>query len=860
MKNSSKNSAQRNVGLQARFLLGLALILLIFSAFAAGIIYFYEKNAIEEEAFQKTEIVMAAAGAARQYVRGTLRPRMYTLLGNDDFVLEAMSSSFISRAIMDHFKEDLPDFEYRRVAVNARNPVYEATGQERAMIHYFRDNPDQVEWRGLVQSEAGRHFMRYQPVKYTVGCSRCHGAPEDAPASIITKYGKEAGFHNRAGYINGLVSVGIPVDIGLAKTKELAFSVFGTVFLAVFFLFGIITFFFNRLVVQNLRQVLAIFRDTIQDDRGEEFMENLQTGEEIDDLTVLAGTMANHLNETREKLKDYVENLELKVDERTRKLQESENLLQEKIMARNMELNTLNVIAELITGSMDLNAILPKVLEHSLKTIPARGAGIYLFSAETSCLELQCRTNAPELVQQLEYRLPEVSGEMLAEPVDYSASICDAAYGHLNFFDNTSREERSLNLPLCCRDKILGVMTFVGTGFQEITAELQELLFSIGRQVGITIESLQSLARLSANKDLLQSVFDGITDLVVLVDCNGKFKMVNKSFLLRYRLQLEEVIDRPVYDRGTAVPHPFGDALLLLGSEGKEEKSGYVPTADGIIYETHFYPIFDTADAVINVVCYAKDVTEQKNIEQRMYQTEKLLALGQMAAGVAHEINNPLGVILCYTDILKEELAQSSQTRNDLEIIEKHARNCQHIVSDLLDFARGGKTVKKPVQLNVLIEEVLTVVRTQLRKDNIRILTDLSPELPPLLLDGDKIKQVMMNLIINGAQAMNGTGEIGLYTLFLDKRGLVQFIVEDNGVGIAEEVINKIFDPFFTTKEPGQGTGLGLSLAYGIIRDHGGDIEVESEPGSWTRFTVLLPVTGEDAGTETLFTEELKNG
>lgn len=858
MKNS-KHSGQHNVGLQNRFLLGLAVILLIFSAFAAGLIYFYEKNAIEEEAFQKTEIVMAAAGAVRAYVRGTLRPRMYALLGEDDFVLEAMSSSFVSRAIMDHFKEDLPDFEYRRVAVNARNPVSEATDQEQAMIRYFRDNPDRKDWRGIIRSGEGRYFMRYQPVEYTQSCSRCHGAPEDAPASINAIYGKEAGFHNRIDYINGLVSVGIPVDIGLAETKELAFSVFGTVFLAVFFLFGIITFFFNRLVVQNLRQVLSIFHDTIQDDRGEEFMQNLQTGEEIDDLTVLAGTMANHLNETRAKLKDYVENLELKVDERTRKLQESENLLQEKIMARNMELKTLNVIAELITGSMELNAILPKVLEHSLKTIPARGAGIYLFSEEASRLELQCRTNAPGLVTSLEYSLPEGPGEMSIEPVDYSASICDAAYGHLNFFADTSGEERSLNLPLCCRDKILGVMTFVGTGFQEITAELQELLFSIGRQVGITIESLQSLARLSANKDLLQSVFDGITDLVVLVDCNGKFKMVNKSFLLQYQLRLEEIIGRPVHDSENGVQHPFGDALQLLGSETSEEKSGYAHAADGIIFETHFYPIFDNAGGVINVVCYAKDVTEQKNIEQRMYQTEKLLALGQMAAGVAHEINNPLGVILCYTDILKEELAESSQSCNDLEIIEKHARNCQHIVSDLLDFARGGKTVKKKVQLNVLIEEVLTVVRTQLRKDNIRILTDLSPELPPLLLDGDKIKQVMMNLIINGAQAMDEPGEIGLYTLFLSNRGLVRFIVEDNGTGISEEVIHKIFDPFFTTKEPGQGTGLGLSLAYGIIRDHGGDIEVESEPGSWTRFTVLLPATPLDEEQQ-LFAEDLKNG
>lgn len=848
-------AGHRQVGLQGRFLIGLAVTLLLFSAFAASLIYFYEKEGIEEEAFQKTEIVMTAVGAVRQYIRDTLRPRMYGLLGDDDFVLEAMSSSFISRAVMDNFKGVLPDFSYRRVALNARNPAYEATEHERAMISYFQRNSNQKEWRGIIRSGDQHLYMRYQPVTYRPSCTRCHGRPDQAPASIRMIYGEEKGFYNDEGQVNGLVSVGIPVDIGLARTREIAISVFGTVFLAAFFLFGIITFVFNRLVVQNLRQVLTTFQKSFQDERSEEFMQNLQIGEEISDLNILAAAMAEHLHTTREKLKDYANNLEHKVAERTRKLQDSEQLLKEKILERNRELKTLNIIAELTSGSLELDAILPKVLEHSLQTIPARGAGIYLLNEEETYLELQCRTNAPQLVQSLAYTMPACLEDISSEPSDYTASICDAAYGHLNFFEDPG-EERSLNLPLCCRDRVLGVMTLVGIGFSEITAERQELLFSIGRQVGITIESLQNFSRLSKNKDLLQSVFDGITDLVALVDRNARFKMVNKSFLLFYRRSLEEIIGQPVFREWGDASHPFAHAGPMIGSRDGGEQMKYVHAAGDIIFETHFYPIFDKDGQVTNVVCYAKDVTEQKKIEQRMFHTEKLLALGQMAAGVAHEINNPLGVILCYTDILKDDLADRPEVLEDLSIIEKHARNCQHTVSDLLDFARKGSPVKAATRLNSLIEEVLTVVRAQFRKDNIVILTDLAGDLPALPLDADKMKQVLMNLFINSAQAMDGNGEIGIYTLFLEQRNQVQLIVEDNGSGISEEFINKIFDPFFTSKEPGQGTGLGLSLAYGIIHDHGGDIEVESEPGSWTRFTISLPVM-QKSGEETSGNEEM---
>ena len=191
---SQRRLATRPWGLQTKFLLGLAAILFCFSAFSASLIYFYEKGNLEEGAYRQTELVMAAIDSTRGYVRNILRPTMYAVLGNETFVLEAMSSSFISRQVMDLFKEKLPEFEYRRVASNARNPDFEASESEIEMMEYFRDNPLETEWHGVVAKENGRYFMRFQPVRLTPPCLRCHGSPEDAPIKIIDQYGDQTGF------------------------------------------------------------------------------------------------------------------------------------------------------------------------------------------------------------------------------------------------------------------------------------------------------------------------------------------------------------------------------------------------------------------------------------------------------------------------------------------------------------------------------------------------------------------------------------------------------------------------------------------------------------------------------------------
>jgi signal transduction histidine kinase len=214
--------------------------------------------------------------------------------------------------------------------------------------------------------------------------------------------------------------------------------------------------------------------------------------------------------------------------------------------------------------------------------------------------------------------------------------------------------------------------------------------------------------------------------------------------------------------------------------------------------------------------------------------------MGQLAAGVAHEINNPLGVILCHIDLIKDDPTLSEEARADLEIIEKHAGNCRRIIADLLNFSRQHNSVKECSSINSIIQQVVQIAANQFQQQNITVDLDLDHSIPMINVDVDKMKQVIFNLLLNSAQAIEENGYILLVTRYDKVRRSITVTVDDNGCGVLPETADKIFDPFFTTKAPGKGTGLGLSVSYGIIRDHDGEITVDSVPGRGSRFTITL--------------------
>jgi PAS domain S-box-containing protein len=238
-----------------------------------------------------------------------------------------------------------------------------------------------------------------------------------------------------------------------------------------------------------------------------------------------------------------------------------------------------------------------------------------------------------------------------------------------------------------------------------------------------------------------------------------------------------------------------------------------------------------------------KDVEQQRRMREQMAQADKLASIGELSAGVAHEINNPLGVILGYTQLLIRHEDAQTERFQDLKTIEKHVRHCQTIVGDLLNFARTSPPKSKLVDIHALIDEVLQFVQYQGDLAQIRIEKKYAEGIAPLYIDAKKIKQVLINLIMNAGHAMGKRGgTLTLGTRLKSSEGRMAVDVGDTGCGIDAKDLGRIFDPFFTTKSPDEGTGLGLSVSYGIIKNHGGDILVSSRPGEGTTFSVLLPL------------------
>jgi two-component system NtrC family sensor kinase len=248
-----------------------------------------------------------------------------------------------------------------------------------------------------------------------------------------------------------------------------------------------------------------------------------------------------------------------------------------------------------------------------------------------------------------------------------------------------------------------------------------------------------------------------------------------------------------------------------------------------------------------------KERTEELRLaEAEVARGEKLASIGQLAAGIAHELNNPLTGVLTFTSLMRKKMPDGSQDAEDLDLVIRETRRCASIIRRLLDFAREKPPEKTEVDLNSLIMETVRFVERSAALQHVEITTQLDRNLPQLHVDADLIKQVLMNILVNAQQAIvEEQGRILVTSRFHAARRLancgndpvpaVEVAITDTGCGIAKENLQRIFDPFFTSKEVGKGTGLGLSVTYGIVRSHGGEIEVESKVGEGTTFRVFLP-------------------
>jgi len=268
-------------------------------------------------------------------------------------------------------------------------------------------------------------------------------------------------------------------------------------------------------------------------------------------------------------------------------------------------------------------------------------------------------------------------------------------------------------------------------------------------------------------------------------------------------------------------------------------------------------PVEGTGELTVLARSFNSMVETLRTTEQQLLQSEKLASVGQLAAGVAHEINNPLGTILLFSDIMRKELPADDPRRDDVTMIIDEATRCKTIVSDLLNFARQNEVLAQTTDVNALLADTIEQIAVQPVFDGVSVVSQLDPALPNIQADPAQLREVFVNLMTNAAEAMEGGGSLTITTSSAEDE-MIKIAFQDTGCGIPEQNLSKIFTPFFTTKAIGRGTGLGLAIVYGIIKMHRGQIYVESEVGVGSTFTITLPVrlpippaeAGESADTE----------
>ncbi|WP_232366984.1 two-component system sensor histidine kinase NtrB [Desulfocicer vacuolatum] len=360
--------------------------------------------------------------------------------------------------------------------------------------------------------------------------------------------------------------------------------------------------------------------------------------------------------------------------------------------------------------------------------------------------------------------------------------------------------------------------------------------------------------RLTSNV-FLRNLIDNAVDGVIAADMTGKIFIFNKAATKITSYSKKDAIEtlniRQIY--------PPGDARKIMkkmrnhGNGGK----GIVRSLEQVAIRKDNTPtpirlnasiVYEDGKEVASIGFF-HDLTENKRMEAelektqiQLLQAEKMSSLGKLAAGVAHQLNNPLGGITLFTQLMLEEHELSPDATNDLLRIQRDAQRCSDIVKELLEFARQTRREVRPQSINKIIARTLFLLRNQTIFQNIVIIEEYDKSIPDIPADIQQLNHVFMNIILNAADAMEGKGYLEVKTFMTPDEDMAQITITDTGPGIPKGVLSSIFEPFFTTKEEGKGTGLGLSMAYGIVESHHGKIMAENIADSGARFHIKLPL------------------
>jgi len=530
---------------------------------------------------------------------------------------------------------------------------------------------------------------------------------------------------------------------------------------------------------------------------------------------------------------------------------------------RARETHALLEAGRAVTASLDVNRTIRVVLEEARGVLGVDSCGLMTIDPATDELVMAASLDVPAaLVSSVRLKPGEgVAGLAVLQrrPMQSPDLWADtrAMYQHLV---RGSGFRSMLVAPLLRGDHAIGVITVLRHDVHEFSAHEEELLVALASQAAIALEharlytELEEMVadrtrELDAQKRFVEVVLETMPIGVLVVDDLLNVVRINRAGARA--LACASDAHGPL---AQFLPHDKGAAVLgFLGAAFNSRRGGSIEeemviAGDAKIFRFTVAPVAPSSDrGGAYAVTLVEDITRAKGLERQMLLTERLTTAGRLAAGVAHELNNPLATIAGCAESLQGQLGaveramtESADFRHYLGLIEEEAYRCKEITGSLLQFVRDPGSRREPTDLNSVVVKAVELLARQKRFTGSHVVTDLDVALPPIAVNEGQLRQVCLGLASNALEAMEGRG-----TLTVRSRvghGSVEIELEDEGPGIPEENLARIFHPFFTTKPPGQGTGLGLAIAQGIVTDHGGRIEVTSVVGRGSVFRVVLPL------------------
>jgi len=541
---------------------------------------------------------------------------------------------------------------------------------------------------------------------------------------------------------------------------------------------------------------------------------------------------------------------------------------------RHLQATILHNIAVSLNEDQSLDELMDRILDQSRILIHAELSAIAIYDEKGRFSHLRVYGLDVEKTRNEIGKMPQGEGilklmKFSMVPVRINDLQAHPAYSG-GFPEGHPEIKSFLGYPIFSRDgRPLGALYFANKRTGEFTEEDEEILMAIASDAAVAIQRISETRDLERFKQIIESAFD----VIVVTDPDGNITYVNHAFLEVTGYHPREVIgENPRILKSGIHDDEFYREMWKTIASGRPWKGEFInKKKDGELYTASavIFPLLDERGEVQNYISIQRDISEEKKLYEQLLRAQKMEAIGTLAGGIAHDFNNILSAILGYSEILQDNIPDDEKLKKAVDIIGKSARRGASLAGKILSVTRKEKLELRVVELNRIVEETLELLRRSIPRD-VEIKVNLEEDLPPVKVDPVQIQQVVMNLAINARDAMPQGGVLTIETSSVGrengaangiqgKNGFLKLSISDTGKGISRDMQSKIFDPFFTTKEQGKGTGLGLYIVHSVITNHGGYINLYSEPDRGTRFNIYLPVYhGEVKEDTTPSIEELK--